>query len=273
MNTGWVKLFRSITEWEWWGDHKTTVMFLYLLVSANSKDTKWRGIAIPRGSLVTGRKKLADETMMSEREVRTALEHLEKTQNVTIKTTKQYSIITVCKYEEYQAVMVDERPTERPTNDQQTTNNVEKEKKIPPTPPIKENKKREQEEKKKENIHVVDSARAREEELAMGGVIGDVEKLAEEFKEEIRNGSTVTESAMRLYGIAPEGLIEYVDWFVDKLNLSGTKFKSRSDFRMHFTNWLRIQAEQKMKQQQIINNGKQYRHQQPTADLFTELAG
>lgn len=87
----------------------------------------------------------------------------------------------------------------------------------------------------------------------MGGVIGEVENLAEELKQEIRDGGTTAESAMRLYGIAPEQLEEYVGWFVDKLNLDGVSYKSRSDFRRHFNNWLRIQAQEIINKQQAHN--------------------
>ena len=104
----------------------------------------------------------------------------------------------------------------------------------------------------------------------MGGVIGEVESLAEELRKEILNGGTVSESAMRLYGLNPQQLVEYLGWFVDKLVVDGTQFKSRSDFRRHFNNWLRIQAEQNIKRQQ--NNGTKYSSRnENTADLFAEL--
>ena len=77
--------------------------------------------------------------------------------------------------------------------------------------------------------------------------------MAEELKQEIRNGGSTAESAMRLYGIAPDQLEEYVGWFVDKLNLDGVSYKSRSDFRRHFNNWLRIQAQEIINKQQAHN--------------------
>ena len=104
----------------------------------------------------------------------------------------------------------------------------------------------------------------------MGGVIGEVENLAEELKQEIRDGGSTAESAMRLYGIAPEQLEEYVGWFVDKLNLDGVSYKSRSDFRRHFNNWLRIQAQEIINKQ--THNGTKYSSRtENTADLFAEL--
>lgn len=251
MNTGWVKLFRSLPEWEWWGDKNTVIMFIYLLVTANYEDKKWRGEIIPKGSLITGRKQLADGTGLTEREARTALEHLEKTQNVTIKTTSKFSVITICNYDVYQSTQNDYRPTERPTNDQVATN--KRPTNDQQTTTTKEYIEYKESKESKNNISSSSNARAREEELAMGGVIGEVENLAEELKQEIREGGSTAESAMRLYGIAPEQLEEYVGWFVDKLNLDGVSYKSRSDFRRHFNNWLRIQAQEIINKQQAHN--------------------
>ena len=267
MNDGWVKLFRSLPDWEWWGDKNTVIMFIYLLVTANHEDRKWRGEIIPRGSLITGRKQLADGARLTEREARTALEHLKKTQNVTIKTTSNFSIITICNYDRYQSTPTDYRPAERPTNDQAATNKRPTNDQQTTT---NKNIKNVRIEESKNNISSSSPARAREEELALGGVIGEVDSLAEELKEEIQNGGTVAESTMRLYGINPQQQVEYLGWFVDKLRLDGTTFKSRSDFRRHFANWLRIQVEQSLKRQQ--SNGTKYssRNENP-ADLFTEL--
>lgn len=278
MNTGWVKLFRSLPEWEWWGDKNTVIMFIYLLVTANYEDKKWRGEIIPKGSLITGRKQLADGARLTEREARTALEHLEKTQNVTIRTTSKFSVITICNYDVYQSTQNDYRPTERPTNDQVATN--KRPTNDQQTTTTKEYIEYKESKESKNNISSSSNARAREEELAMGGVIGEVENLAEELKKEIRDGGSTAESAMRLYGIAPEQLEEYVGWFVDKLNLDGVSYKSRSDFRRHFNNWLRIQAQEIINKQQAHNGttitNSRYQPQYSAeflADIAAGLAG
>lgn len=39
---------------------------------------------------------------MTEDQLRTSLEHLKSTNEITIKTTNRFSVITVCKWEEYQ---------------------------------------------------------------------------------------------------------------------------------------------------------------------------
>ena len=116
---GWIKLFRKFTEWRWYGDANTKVVFLHLLLTANYEDKEWRGKVIKRGQVVVGRKALAETLRLSERNIRTALDKLESTHEISRQTTNKFTIVTICKYEQYQ--QVDE--SERPTNDQQTTNN------------------------------------------------------------------------------------------------------------------------------------------------------
>ena len=123
---GYIKLHRSILSWEWWQDKNTRVVFLHLLLTANWKDKRFRGILIPTGSLITSRNKLCVELGLSDREVRTALEHLQKTGEIIIETTNRYSLVTIANWELYQLSDSEatnkrpaNRPTNRPTSDQQ----------------------------------------------------------------------------------------------------------------------------------------------------------
>lgn len=128
---GWVKLYRSIFKWEWWDDMYTRNLFVVCLLMANSSDRRWRGIVIGRGSFVTSMAHLSKITGLTARQTRTAVEHLKSTNELTIETTNNYSIITVCHYERYQDPAEAERQTKRqtgsqtadkpPTNERQTT--------------------------------------------------------------------------------------------------------------------------------------------------------
>lgn len=102
MNEVWIKLHNKILNWEWYQDYKTKALFIHCLLKANWQDGKYMGINIPRGSFITGRKKLSQELGMSEQEVRTSLKKLEKSQNITIKTTNKYSVISIENYNVYQ---------------------------------------------------------------------------------------------------------------------------------------------------------------------------
>jgi predicted transcriptional regulator len=120
MSQGWIKLHRSLLDWEWYTDQNTSRLFIHLLLRANHKDKKWRGILIEKGQLLTGRKVLSEETGLSEQQVRSSLNKLKSTNEITIKSTKQSSVITVVAWESYQ--QDNQQINQQATNDQPTSN-------------------------------------------------------------------------------------------------------------------------------------------------------
>lgn len=125
---GFIKIHRQITEWEWYTDIPVRVLFEHCLFKANYEDKKWHGVFVKRGSFVTSYENLAFETGLTVRQVRTALNKLKTTGEVTHKSTSQYSIIVVNNYEKYQAndKQIDKQATnERQTNDKQATTTKE----------------------------------------------------------------------------------------------------------------------------------------------------
>lgn len=122
MSEGWIKVYYKILEWEWYGDPNMLALWIHILVSANWKDKKWRGMTIKRGQLLTSRSHLAAETGLSEQQVRRCLSRLQESQEITCETTNKNTMITICKYDSYQCDNVAEQPAEEPTDNQQTTN-------------------------------------------------------------------------------------------------------------------------------------------------------
>ena len=120
---GFLNLSRDITEWGWYKDTNTFRVFMHLLFKANWKDGEYLGHKIERGQLVTGRKELAEELGLSERNIRTAIEHLKSTNEVAIKSTNKFSIITICKYNRWIGNEVQSDHQNDQQNDQQPTNN------------------------------------------------------------------------------------------------------------------------------------------------------
>lgn len=122
--SGYIKLYRSMQEWEWYADPNTKAVFLELLLAANWKDSRYKGVLIKRGQAVIGRKALAEKLGMSEQAVRTALNHLKSTNEITTKSTNKLTVVTIEKYELYQGE--DFEPTNKSTNkstNEQPTNN------------------------------------------------------------------------------------------------------------------------------------------------------
>ena len=126
MNDGnWIKLNRSMLKWEWYDDVNTKAVFLHALLKANYEDGAYRGHKLRPGDVVFGRKKWAEQLGMSERQVRTAIEHLKETGEIsTIKTTNRFTVLRIENWALYQSndeEVTSKTTNKRPTSDQQAT--------------------------------------------------------------------------------------------------------------------------------------------------------
>ena len=124
----YIKLDRKILDWGWFQDGNMLKVWIYLLVNAKYADCMDGGEFLKRGQLKIGRKKLAKETGLSEQSVRTCINRLISTNEITIKTTNKYSVITINKYSEYQDGIeninqqINQLSNQQSTNNQPTTN-------------------------------------------------------------------------------------------------------------------------------------------------------
>lgn len=118
MNDTYIKLYRKITDWEWYTDINTKVLFIHILLRASATGKRFRGEEVPIGSFTTSIEILASETGLSSRQVRTALDKLKKTGEITVKTTNQFTQILVIKWGDYQSFV--ELNDKRMTNERQT---------------------------------------------------------------------------------------------------------------------------------------------------------
>lgn len=107
---GWIKIFRQMIDWEWYKDVPTKTLFIHLLLTANYEDKKWKGETIKRGQLVTTLQRLSEDTGLTIKQVRTALDKLESTKNIkrARKRANKGQAITVEKYEVYQGYYLEE---------------------------------------------------------------------------------------------------------------------------------------------------------------------
>ena len=93
---------------------------------ANHKDKKYRGAVVQRGSFLTGRDALASQTGLTVQQIRTSPNKLKSTNELTIKSSKQGTVIKVVSYDRYQEV-TNESTTHQPDSNQIiTTNNKNK---------------------------------------------------------------------------------------------------------------------------------------------------
>ena len=127
INNGFITLERKIFKWEWYTELTTCRLFIHLLLKVNHSDNNWRGIMVKRGSTVTSLNTLSLETGLSIQQIRTALNKLEKTGEITDKPTKRNRTINVLKYNDYQQVNKQstqkQHKNNKQDNKQSTTNN------------------------------------------------------------------------------------------------------------------------------------------------------
>ena len=113
---GYFPLWRKITEWGWYKNSNTKAVFIHLLLLCNHKERNYLNYKILPGQCLTGRKKLSVDLGLSEQSIRTAINHLKSTSEITSKTYNKFSIITINNYPKYTIA------TSEPTNNQPATN-------------------------------------------------------------------------------------------------------------------------------------------------------
>lgn len=99
---GYIKLYRSITEWRWYSDPVMFRVFVHLLLTANYEPHDWRDITVRRGQRVTSVQHLAGELGYSKETVRYALKRLVNSGEITTSATNRYTVITLKNYDFYQ---------------------------------------------------------------------------------------------------------------------------------------------------------------------------
>ena len=100
---GFIKIHRSLLEWEWWDDKNTFRLFMTILLLANWKDKRWHGKVIPRGSFWTSLETLSKNSGLTLKQTRTSLNKLIATGEVASKGANDGRLITVVKYDVYQS--------------------------------------------------------------------------------------------------------------------------------------------------------------------------
>jgi len=119
---GWIKLHRQFTKWERYDDINTKVLFIHLLCKTQFEDYNYRWDVIPVWYLKTWRKLLSQETWLSEQQIRTSLNKLKSTNEITIFPHSLYSLIKVNKWKDYQQA-TSNSPNNQPQSNHEVTTN------------------------------------------------------------------------------------------------------------------------------------------------------
>jgi hypothetical protein len=138
--SGYVKLYRSIEDWEWYDDPICLKVFIHLMLKVNREPKRWKGMDIPAGQLITSLQGLAERMKMDRHSLRRILKRMESTGEVNIQTNNHFTSITLVKWAEYQNEGGEfAQQNAQPTRNQRATN-------AQPVPTTKEDKKLRREE-------------------------------------------------------------------------------------------------------------------------------
>lgn len=121
MQQGYISLHRKLLTWEWFTDINVCHLFIYCLLRANYKPTKWRGYEIKRGEFISSLNHISVDTGLSVQQVRTALDKLKKSDVLTKKQQGSNTLISIKNYSQYQEN--NKRDNNEITINQQTNNN------------------------------------------------------------------------------------------------------------------------------------------------------
>lgn len=116
---GYVKIYRKLRKWGWYGVPSVKDTFLHLLITAAFTPYEYKGITIERGAAIFSLDRLSAELGFSVQQIRTAIQKLKKTGEITVWTNRQFSVATIINYDDYQE---DQADNTRITNVQQTNN-------------------------------------------------------------------------------------------------------------------------------------------------------
>lgn len=115
---GYLKLHRSIEDWEWYFDVPVRTLFLDLLVLARYRPGKWKGNDVEPGKVITSTVKLAERNGVSRAAVHRMLTKLKSTGEVDVQSNNHWTTVTIVNWDKWQGK---EEDGERPLRHRRTT--------------------------------------------------------------------------------------------------------------------------------------------------------
>ena len=207
MAEGWIKLHRKITEWEWYKSPSVRCIFIHLLLTANTKDKRYKGYVIKRGQVLTSANRLAQENGVGLNTAKRSLKKLEETGEIKKEHLMNGSLITIFRYEQYQDIEYLGQPMGQPMGHNIRIKEYKNTRIPPPPPPARE---------------------------------GNSEKR---FYEALK-GSVEMMNVMRdEYGMTPDKYWGLLASFDRECTAKSKKHTSMDDYKRHFYDWTRRHIE------------------------------
>lgn len=91
----------NVLHFDWFNEIQTRHLWVYLLLKANSAPNAFKSTVIERGELIGTLASFSTATGLTVSQVRTALDKLNNSNCIEIKTTNKYTVIKIVDYESY----------------------------------------------------------------------------------------------------------------------------------------------------------------------------
>ena len=108
MKEGYIRIARDIEDWRWSDEPVMMYFWIRILLMANWKDKEWHDKVVKRGSFITTVANLSTQLNLSVKQVRTCLDRLRAGGEVKTDTSNNHTVITICKYDDYQSPTANE---------------------------------------------------------------------------------------------------------------------------------------------------------------------
>lgn len=92
----------KLSSWCWRGNMNKNYLMMFLLVNANFKSERFEKIIVERGQYIFSYDGLSRDCGMPLQTLRTTLKDLVETNQIAIKSTRKWSLLTICEYDSWQ---------------------------------------------------------------------------------------------------------------------------------------------------------------------------
>lgn len=269
-NKGWIKMYRKsvddpmyfsekFTRWQAWCDllllaqHKQSIIYI-----------RGNKVEINAGQLAISQERLAVRWQWSRTKVVGFLSELEAEKKIEQQKSFIITIISICKFNEYQNIrqqteqqngQQDEQQNEQ-QNRQQTIQQSGQQTEQQNGQLTRIYKNEENVENEKETTTSLgDGENLGKVATSPVGVGDQSDTFHAEYRAELAGQTENAIRAQRVLKLSAEEVVKLLDEYHDKQKLNGSVYTSRRDYRQHFIMWAEKRVASKQQKEQAASNG------------------
>lgn len=240
---GWIKLHSKIREWQHYSEPTVLVVFIDILLSANYKQTYFRGYPIKKGQSFISVESIMEHTLLSRATVLRAIKKLVESGEIKREKKQSWTLTTITKFSKYQAVEDSKPKVSNLTPTEILT-------KIPteiPTKGIED----------KDNIDNITLSPKRAHAHTHEGLVVEI----------LEQASTLEQFCMQNH-ISVHEFADAANEVVTEWELTDVTHRDRSDAKRHLFSVVRLKLKDKNKR----NGNNRKTHNEQISDLYASVA-